>query len=264
MRALHASPAVQRDPQRSNASERTLLRPARSLAREPPKLEERDEHHRILKRQHEEAEGLARRIIAEDDKKEARSLLGQVSKALRVHLLIEEKMVYPAAAEPSRATRTTKRPCSKHTKSTRSQPCLEALEVTPPSDKRFVVRAKVLKGIFEKHVEEEENELFPELESKLGQSGIDKLSEQVERKIVAARGRSSAPRGETSCGARDPVRATGVPDAPGGLRSAGRPQAGAPHARARSRCLETPARCARQKRRRGPRNPRIAGQLALS
>ena len=53
----------------------------------------------LLKEQHAEAKELFERIIdAEDDPKEARTLLGQLSKALRLHMLIEEKMVYPAAA----------------------------------------------------------------------------------------------------------------------------------------------------------------------
>ena len=79
-----------------------------------------------------------------------------------------------------------------------------SLEATPPTDKRFVIRAKVLKGILDQHMDEEENELFPELESKLGQSGIDKLSELVERRCRSSRQKLCPAQRNLVRGARDP------------------------------------------------------------
>jgi hemerythrin-like domain-containing protein len=157
-----------------------------------------------LKRQHEEARDVLDRIIAEDDKKESRSLLDQVSKVLRLHMQIEEKMVYPAASrafeDDEDEEETVLESYEEHEV---ARQCLEALERTAPSDKRFAIRAKVLKGILDKHIEEEESELFPELENKLGQVGIEKLSEQVERKMGSppsepqetTRRRGAVPRG---------------------------------------------------------------------
>ena len=165
-----------------------------------------------LKRQHEEARDLLDKIIAEEDKKEARLLLEQISKVLRLHLLIEEKMVYPAASRAFEGDEDEEEivleSYEEHAVANR---CLQALEVTPPGDKRFVIRAKVLKGILDKHMDEEESELFPELESKLGQSGIDKLSELVERKMsqleAEALPRAAKPRAVRVTRARATVRA---------------------------------------------------------
>jgi len=134
-----------------------------------------------LKRQHEEARDVLDRMIAEDDIDEARALVGQLSKVLRLHMQIEEKMVYPAASRAFEGDEdeeeTVLESYEEHEVAKR---CLAALEETSPDDRRFVIRAKVLKGILDKHIEEEESELFPELEGKLGPFGIESLGEQVD------------------------------------------------------------------------------------
>jgi len=165
-----------------------------------------------LKRQHEEVRDLLDKLIAEEDKKEARLLLEQTSKVLRLHMLIEEKIVYPAASRVFEGDEDEEEivleSYEEHAVASR---CLQALEITPPSDKRFVIRAKVLKGILDKHMAEEEGELFPELESKLGQPATEKLSEQVERKLsqleAEARPRTAKPRAVRVTRARAAVSA---------------------------------------------------------
>jgi iron-sulfur cluster repair protein YtfE (RIC family) len=137
-----------------------------------------------LKRQHDEVRDELDRIIAEDDDKESRSLLDQMSKTLRLHMQIEEKMVYPAASQAFEGDddeeETVLESYEEHEVAKR---CLVALEGTAPTDRRFVIRAKVLKGILDKHMEEEESQLFPEIEDRLGQTGVDRLSAEVESKM---------------------------------------------------------------------------------
>jgi hemerythrin-like domain-containing protein len=146
----------------------------------------------LLKRQHEEVRDALERMIAEDDARESRLLLAQVSAGLRLHMAIEEKIVYPAASRAFAGDEddeeTILESYEEHAVVRR---CLETLEGTPPSDKRFIVRTKILKDLFEDHVEEEENETFPELEAKLGQDGMRKLSDQVERRMCEIEGESS-------------------------------------------------------------------------
>ena len=128
----------------------------------------------LLKQQHDQVKDVLDRIIAEDDKKECRTLVAQLGKAMRLHMQIEEKMVYPAAARAFQGDEDDEESVLEaYEEHAVSRQCLETLEKTPPTDKRFVVRAKVLKEIFEAHVEEEENDLLPELEGKLGQEGLD-------------------------------------------------------------------------------------------
>src|SRR5215218_8333973 len=52
-----------------------------------------------LKQQHQEVRSLLEKLISEEDRKERRSILTQVGKALRLHMVVEEKMVYPADAK---------------------------------------------------------------------------------------------------------------------------------------------------------------------
>jgi hemerythrin-like domain-containing protein len=138
----------------------------------------------LLKRQHEEVRDVLERMISEDDPRECRVLLGQLSPALRLHMSIEEKIVYPAAtrafAGDEDDEETILESYEEHAVTRR---CLEVLEGTNPSDRRFVVRAKIVKDILEKHVQVEENEMFPELEAKLGQDGIRRLGDLVERRV---------------------------------------------------------------------------------
>jgi iron-sulfur cluster repair protein YtfE (RIC family) len=155
-----------------------------------------------LKGQHDELKDLLDRIIAEDDDKESRSLLDQVSKELRLHMQIEEKMVYPEASRVFEGDEdeeeTVLESYEEHEVAKR---CLVALEGTAPTDRRFIIRAKVLKGILDKHMEEEESGLFPELQDRLGSSRIESLGQEVERNMSQLEA-ESAPRREERRAAR--------------------------------------------------------------
>jgi hemerythrin-like domain-containing protein len=138
----------------------------------------------MLKRQHEEVRDVLERMVAEDDARESRALLAQLSKSLRLHMHIEERLVYPAAAraftgddddEETVIEAYEDHALARHT--------LETLEATPPSDKRFVVRVKIVSELVNRHIDEEESELLPELESKLGRDGMQRLGDQVERRL---------------------------------------------------------------------------------
>jgi hemerythrin-like domain-containing protein len=138
----------------------------------------------LLKQQHEEVRDLLERMIAENDKKEIRTLLGQLSKTLRLHMLIEEKMVYPAATRAFQGDEDDEETVlESYEEHALIRQCLEALEKTVPSDKRFVVRAKLVKELLDKHIEDEESDMFPELEGKLGRDGVEKLGDQVQRRM---------------------------------------------------------------------------------
>jgi hypothetical protein len=112
-----------------------------------------------------------------------------------------------------------------------------AFESTQASDKRYVVRAKVLKELLEKHIEEEEKEFFPELEGKIGVDALEKLGAQLERKLPqieseamrsakGTRGRATAStRARGAAGARQRRTTAGrsrTAKARGGARSGGR------------------------------------------
>ena len=148
---------------------------------------------RFLKYQHEEAKDVLNELIVQNDASESRSLLEKMSKVVRLHMQIEETMVYAPASRCFQGDRGKPSVLQSFKEPELVRQCLSALESTPPADERFVARAKVLKVILREHIFEEESELFPLLATKLGQSGIDMLGDEVERQLSKLEA-ESAPR----------------------------------------------------------------------
>lgn len=167
----------------------------------------------LLKRQHEEVKDLLERMIAEDEKKESRSLLTQLGRVVRLHMAIEEKMVYPAASRAFDGDEDDEETVLEaYEEHAVARHCLEALEGTSFNDKRFVVRVKIVRELLERHIEEEENDMFPELEGKLGREGIEKLGDQVERKLAQLEAEFEQESGSTR--SRRPQRKRGARSSP--------------------------------------------------
>jgi iron-sulfur cluster repair protein YtfE (RIC family) len=160
---------------------------------------------RFLKYQHEEVKNVLNEIIVQNDASESHSLLEQMSKMLRLHMQIEETIVYPAASRCFQGDRRKPSVLQSFEEHELARHCLSALESTPPTDEHFVARAKVLKGVLHEHIFEEESELFPSLATKLGQSGIDMLGDEVERQLSKLEA-ESAPRPATPAVAEPPTR----------------------------------------------------------
>jgi len=157
---------------------------------------------RFLKYQHQEAKDVLNEIIVRNDTSESRSLLEKMSKMLRLHMQIEETIVYPAASKCFQGDLRKPSVLQSFAEHELARQCLSALESTPPTDEHFVARAKVLKGILREHILEEEGDLFPSLATKLGQSGIEKLGDEVARQLSKLEA-ESAPR-PTSPAATEP------------------------------------------------------------
>ncbi|HEY3594736.1 MAG TPA: hemerythrin domain-containing protein [Polyangiaceae bacterium] len=165
----------------------------------------------LLKKQHKEVKALLERIENDDDKKEAKALVAEVGKALRLHMLIEEKLVYPTAARAFAGNDEEEdEVLEAFEEHATARGALEVLERTPAKDKRLSVRAKVLRELLEHHIEEEEKEFFPDIEKELGDEAMEKLSAQAEKKIPqfereasgkpAPRASTTARRGRTARG----------------------------------------------------------------
>jgi hypothetical protein len=148
---------------------------------------------RFLKDQHAEVKDMLNEIIVQNDASGSRSLLETVSKVLRLHMQIEETILYPAASRCFAGDHSRPSVLQSFEEHELARQRLSALESTPPTDEHFVPHAKVLKGILREHVLEEEIDLFPSLATKLGRSGIDMLGDEVER-LLSKFEAESAPR----------------------------------------------------------------------
>ena len=58
---------------------------------------------------------------------------------------------------------------------------LAELPNVDPEDQRFAAKMTVLSGLVEHHVDEEEDEMFPMAEKKLGKERLQQLGEQMEQ-----------------------------------------------------------------------------------
>ena len=107
------------------------------------------------------------------------SLFKELDQALTVHAEIEEKIFYPAAknVEPTRDLVLESIEEHKQIKMV-----LGDLEQTDKSTDEWRAGLKVLKEDVMHHVEEEENELFPKIKSKvLSKEQLEELGSQMEQ-----------------------------------------------------------------------------------
>ena len=125
----------------------------------------------LLKRQHREVKGLFRTVEGTKGARERQRLLERIGEALKIHTAIEEKIFYPAIREIG----TDKA----------EDLVLAELPRVDPADERFEAKMTVLKELVEHHAEEEEEEMFPMAERKLGDEQLRELGEQMEEKAEA-------------------------------------------------------------------------------
>ncbi len=123
------------------------------------------DHRRVeeLFAQFEEADKRKRVQIAED-----------VLRELTVHALLEEELVYPAVREVLEEEDLVDEAIEEHHV---VKLLIKELHKMKPGDERYATKLKVLGELVRHHVEEEENEIFPQAE----EAGLDagELSQAV-------------------------------------------------------------------------------------
>jgi hypothetical protein len=132
----------------------------------------------LLKQQHQEVADLFERIEASEQASEKKALFEELAGKLVAHDGIEREIFYPA--------------CEKKLTGDEDKEMLgEALvehglveftlfNADRERGKEFDARVKVLKDIVEHHVEEEEKELFPEVEKAFAGSELEALGQRME------------------------------------------------------------------------------------
>ena len=106
-------------------------------------------------------------------------LVREITRELSIHAAIEEQVLYPAMREalPDGEKEVQDSLAEhQHVKET-----LADLERTDPNDPTFATKVKSLASAVIRHVEEEENDLFPRLDAALGQQRMSDLGRQLEQ-----------------------------------------------------------------------------------
>ena len=140
----------------------------------------------LLRQDHKAVEGLFKRFEKAGDNasKAKRDVVDRIIEALAVHAAIEEQVFYPAVREAiPDVGDTVLEGLEEHhiVKWT-----LKELEDMDPDHERFDAKVTVLIESVRHHVEEEEDELFPEVRKALGRKRLGEIGEAMEKAKKAA------------------------------------------------------------------------------
>ena len=130
----------------------------------------------LLKQQHREVEKLFKKIEkAGPDEKE--KLFDELADSLAVHAAIEEQHFYPATKD-ARTEELLQEAVEEHLSVKRIIADLLEME---PDDAQFDAKIKVLQEQVEHHVEEEEKQLFPEVQKLHSKDELEDLGMLMEQ-----------------------------------------------------------------------------------
>jgi hemerythrin superfamily protein len=134
----------------------------------------------LLRRQHREAERLFDEVMyAEGDRTE---FVRALALELAVHAELEERILYPLLREPVPGAFYMS--VEEHAM---MKVALERLLHSPPGDEAFEAKVALLKRAVVEHVEEEENDVFPELEESLSREELEALGQRLEQENARLR-----------------------------------------------------------------------------
>jgi hemerythrin superfamily protein len=131
--------------------------------------------HRTVEKMFKEFERLHKKGGSDAQKQR---LVAKIIKELSVHTAIEEEIFYPAVrSEVDGADDTILESLEEHHV---AKWVLSELESMGPETERFDAKTTVLIESVRHHVEEEEQELFPEVREAMGRKRLTELAEQME------------------------------------------------------------------------------------
>jgi hemerythrin-like domain-containing protein len=104
------------------------------------------------------------------------TLLDTITHELKIHELIEERVLYPALKTHAEAKDTVLEGYQEHHV---ADVLVEELHALPPDDERWAAKFKVLKENIEHHIEEEEGEMFRIARSVFSREERERLGERM-------------------------------------------------------------------------------------
>lgn len=138
----------------------------------------------LLKKQHREVEKLFSTALKAKDAKTRKSTMQSIIEALEHHTEIEETIFYPAVREigTKKAEEMIGEAYEEHHV---VKLVLAELPEVDPSGENFEAKMTVLKELIAHHVEEEEDEMFPMAEKRLGDERNAELGDRMAGDIAA-------------------------------------------------------------------------------
>ena len=146
----------------------------------------------LLKKQHKQVKALFKKVDKTENPRERRQLMEQIEQELKMHTKIEEQIFYPAVREID-----TKKAEEMYMEALEEHHVVDLvlaeLPKVNPEDERFHAKMTVLSELVEHHADEEEEEMFPMAEKKLGAERLKELGTRMEEMAgMAKRGSKAA------------------------------------------------------------------------
>lgn len=113
--------------------------------------------------------------------KKRAELLGKLEMELAIHTAIEEQILYPAYREAGGKEEEKMYHEAKEEHRTVDSLVLPDLLNTDPATVEFAARVKVCQELLEHHIEEEEEEMFPQARKLLGEDRLNELGQEMEQ-----------------------------------------------------------------------------------
>ncbi len=134
----------------------------------------------LLAQQHKKVRALFKRL--ESGRSDPAATLEELANDLVAHMAIEHEIFYPAvvALDPSMVAESLE-------EHSLGELALKRLLATSPEDESFKARVTATKELIEHHAEEEEEDLFPKVEKKLGEERLEALGKQMKARFTELR-----------------------------------------------------------------------------
>jgi hemerythrin-like domain-containing protein len=142
----------------------------------------------VLRAEHKEIKRLFRRFERAEDKAERQELVTQIIDLLKSHTRIENEVMYPRVRTmvPDLESDVLESYEEHHVADLL---CAELAELTP-DDERFVAKTTVLIESVEHHIEEEEENWFPDVREALGRKELQEIgADMIALRGAPARGK---------------------------------------------------------------------------
>ena len=131
----------------------------------------------ILKQDHQKVKGLFQEIRKDSDRARQKELFDKVDWELEIHTHIEETIFYPAIDEHEEFKDMVVEALEEHQE---AKSLLDELEDLGADDHDFGSKLQQLMEAVEHHVEEEEGEMFPQIQEVFDEDELEQLGRDLE------------------------------------------------------------------------------------
>ena len=135
-----------------------------------------------LRQQHDEARAIIARLMDLDDPAQREALRGQLVKALRGHMIIEEESVYPRFEDREETEELIEAAFSDHDE---LKEVLADFERADAEDPEFDSLLAEIEDDVDVHASEEEEELLPRIESAWSEEELNSVGEEIRARYDA-------------------------------------------------------------------------------